>query len=222
MVLFFLLRKELVQHLLVLIEEGQKVHLHIAARAVFEHLLHGLEDASGVLPVLVDGAQVIRQHAKHVQGVLIIVLVDVLLIIINVLLEVSQQVIRHLGEVDDVVHGVQDTVDESFGELTHSGHFLLTYQLVLGIAQVVEGFLQTLRLLLDLVFLPDNLVLLTDNLGSALPDDALQLDLILLQPLQPVAEQAVDQQGEEDEVEHKHVPAHQQGVVDGEADGSLF
>ena len=69
----------------------------------------------------------------------------------------------------------------------------MTYQFMLGTAQVIEGFLQALRFLLDFVFLPDDFILLLDNLRGALLNDTLQFYLVFLQTLQAVAEQQPDQ-----------------------------
>ena len=128
---------------------------------------------------------------KHVQGILVVFLFDTVLIVVNVLLNVIRQVFRHLREIDDKVHRVQDAVDESFGQLTHRGHLLLTDQLVLGIAKV----------------------------GGALLDNLFQLDLVFLKFLQTVTEQQPYQEGKNDEIEHHHIPAHQQREGDAEADG---
>ena len=93
---------------------------------------------------MVYRVQVFCQHANQLLRILIVSLADVRLVVHDVGFEVVQQTDRHLREVDDVVHRVLDAVDESLCQFTHTSHLLLTYQLILGVAQVVEGFLQAL------------------------------------------------------------------------------
>ena len=99
---------------------------------------------------------------------------------VDVLLEITQEVVRHLGVVDNIVHGVEDAVNEAFGQFTHRRHLLLTDQLMLGVTEV----------------------------GCTFLDDTLQLHLFLLQPLQAIAEQEIDDKSNDEEVEHHHIPAH--------------
>ena len=163
-----------------LLQDGEQSDIAVAAGTVSQHLLHGFEDTGGVLTELMDRRKVLRQHVEYIQGILIIILVDLLLIMVDVLLQVAQQVVRHLGVVDDIVHGVEDAVNEAFGQFTHRRHLLLAYQFVLCVAQVGGTFL----------------------------DDTLQLHLLLLQPLQAIAEQEIDDKSNDEEVEHHHIPAH--------------
>ena len=138
--------------------------------------------------------QIIRQHVHHFLRILIVVFVDVLLVAPDVVLEVFQQVNRHLREVDDIVHRVQDTVDETFCQFSYRRHLLMAYQFLLGIAKV----------------------------GSTLLDNALQLDLVFFQFLQTEAEQQIDQIAKGDEVERHHIPAHQQRIGNRESDFRHF
>ena len=67
-----------------------------------------------------------------------------LLFVLDVGFEVFQQSARQLGEIIDIVHRVEDTVNKTLGQLTCGSHLLLTNQLMLGFFQVSEGRLQTL------------------------------------------------------------------------------
>ncbi len=174
-----------------LLQDGEQSDIAVAAGTVSQHLLHRLEDTGGVLTELMDRRKVLRQHVEYIQGILIIILVDLLLIMVDVLLEITQEVVRHLGVVDDIVHGVEDAVNEAFGQFTHRRHLLLAYQFVLCVAQVGGTFL----------------------------DDTLQLHLFLLQTLQTIAEQQIDDISKDEEVEHHHIPAHQQRIGDAEING---
>ena len=174
-----------------LLQDGEQSDIAVAAGAVSQHLLHGFEDTGGVLTELMDRREVLRQHVEYIQGILIIILVDLLLVMIDVLLQVAQQVVRHLGVVDDIVHGVEDAVNEAFGQFTHRRHLLLTDQLMLGVTEV----------------------------GCTFLDDTFQLHLLLLQPLQAIAEQEIDHKSNDEEVEHHHIPAHQQRIGDAEING---
>ena len=164
----------------------------VATCAILQYILHRLQDTSGVLAKLMDRSQVPSQHIQHVQRILIVVFVDLFLVMIDILLEIYQQVARHFGVVDNIVHGVEDAVDKSLGQFTHSSHLLLTNQLVLGIAEI----------------------------GCAFLYDALQFDLVPLQPLQAISEQQIDHASKDDEVKHQHIPAHQQRIGNAEINGS--
>ena len=193
-VLLLLLGENRVEHLFALLQHGQQVHIRIASRPVFQQLFHRLQYEGGVLAVLLYVLEVFPQHAEHVLRVGVVILVDGVLVEFNVFPEVFQQVVRHLREVDDIVHRVEDAVDESFCQFTHRRHLLLTDQFVLGGSQV----------------------------GSSLLHDFLQFDFFLFQSLQPVAEQQIDEPGKEYKVEQYHIPSHQQGVSDTEADRSYL
>lgn len=200
-VLLAFLGEEVVEHVLVLLEHGQQVHADISSGTVLQHFFHSLEDAGGVLSVLVDGLQVLCHHADDVGRVLVGVLVHNNLAVVSlrgavldVVPEVVEQPDGHLGEVDDVVHGVQDAVDESLGELTHGGHLLLAYEFVLSVAQVSGTFL----------------------------DDVFELDLVALQFHEPVAEEDVHQPADDEEIKYAHVPAHVERRGDGECYGGYF
>ena len=54
------------------------------------------------------------------------------------------------------------------------------------------------------------------EVGSSFLDNLFQLDFILLQPFQTIAEQLKDNVDEEDEIKHYHVPAHQQRIGNAE------
>ena len=164
----------------------------VATCAILQYILHRLQDTSGVLAKLMDRSQVPGQHPKHVLRIRIVVFVDLFLVMIDILLEIYQQIARHFGVVDNIVHGVEDAVDKSLGQFTHSSHLLLTNQLVLGVAEV----------------------------GSAFLYDALQFDLVPLQPLQAISEQEIDHASKDDEVKHQHIPAHQQRIGNAEINGS--
>ena len=164
----------------------------VATCAILQHILHRLENTSGVLAKLMYRSQVPSQHIQHVQRILIVVFVDLFLVMIDILLEIYQQVARHFGVVDNIVHGVEDAVDKSLGQFTHSSHLLLTNQLMLGVAEV----------------------------GSAFLYDALQFDLVPLQPFQAILEQEIDHASKDDEIKHQHIPAHQQRIGNAEINGS--
>ena len=164
----------------------------VATCAILQHILHRLENTSGVLAKLMYRSQVPSQHIQHVQRILIVVFVDLFLVMIDILLEIYQQVARHFGVVDNIVHGVENAVDKSLGQFTHSSHLLLTNQLVLGVAEV----------------------------GSAFLYNTLQFDLVPLQPLQAISEQQIDHASKDDEIKHQHIPAHQQRIGNAEINGS--
>ena len=97
---------------------------------VFQHLLHGLQRTRGVGTVFANLLEVSLQHVEHVEGVLVVLGIHVLLLVLDVGLHVLRQAFGQLGEVVDVVHGVEDTVDETLCELAHRGLFLQAYHLV--------------------------------------------------------------------------------------------
>ena len=68
-VLFYLLGIVSVENLLVLLQHGQQVHIYKAAGTVFQHLLHSLEHAAGVLAVLVHVREILCQHAECILGI---------------------------------------------------------------------------------------------------------------------------------------------------------
>ena len=88
-----------------------------------------------------------------------------------------------MREVNDIIQRIQDTIDQSLGQLTNGRDFFLTNQLLLRLAQLLERHLQLLGFLGDLIpLLP--------NLPGTLFHDAFQAHLLRQQlPGTPLEEQ---------------------------------
>ena len=196
-------------HLLVLFEYGSKIHLYNAAGPVFQHFLHRFQRTGGVLTVLANFLQIAFQHAQHIFCVFIILFIHVVFLVIDIGLNVFHESFRQLREVIDIVERVENTVDQALCQFTDSGHLLLTDQLVLGAMQVVKSFLQTLRLLL-------NLVLLFDDLCRTLLYHLLQLLLVFLQLTQSQLNQSIDASAEKQDIQADHIPLQIEGIGDSE------
>ena len=170
--------KHFVQLLLVLCEEFCQADVRLSPHAVFEQLLHGFQHTRRIGAVLSHFLQVSAQHVEYVHGVVVGVGGDIVLLVAYVFDGVSNEILRELCEVVDVVQRVEDAVDESLCELSHGGHLLL----------------------------PDKLVLCADEVGGALLHDGFQPVLVFLQPVEPELDKGIDDGGEQQDVHHNHVP----------------
>ena len=114
----------LMQHLLVVADDGHEVHVDDTARPVFEHLLHRLQHACGVLSMLAHFLQVALNHVEHLYRILVVLLVELLLLLLHIRLDIPHQSLGEFGEVVDVVQGIEDAVDESLCQFSGGGHLL--------------------------------------------------------------------------------------------------
>ena len=88
--------------------------------------------------------QIACQHIEHIHGVFVVLFVHVLLFILDIGFDILHQSLGELGEVVDIVQGIQNTVDQSLGELTHSNHLLLLNELILGTLHLSRPLLDNL------------------------------------------------------------------------------
>ena len=102
--------------------------------------------------------QMYVQHTQDLLHILVIILTDLLLLILDILPHILHQGVGQMGEIDDVVERVQDTVNQTLCQFAHSSHLLLPNQLLLRLFQLMEGLLQLGRFLSDLVTLRHNLL----------------------------------------------------------------
>ena len=127
--LSYLLLEILMQHPLVLLDDGHEVHGHDAARPVFQQLLHRLQGSRGVLPVLAHFLQIAFQHVQHVHRVIIVLFIHMLFLVLHIGPDVTYKAFRQFGEVDDVVQRVEDTVYESLRQFAGRRHLLQSHDL---------------------------------------------------------------------------------------------
>ena len=85
--------------------------------ALLEQFLHRLERTRRGESVLLDLLQVRGHHIRDIEAVLVGIRGDVFLLILNVRLHVLRQAEGQVREVVDVVHRIEDTVDEALGQL---------------------------------------------------------------------------------------------------------
>ena len=106
-----------------------------------------------------------------------------------------------MGEVVDIVHWVEDSVNKTLRQRSHCCHALLAQQLVLGGIELVECLLKAVRLLLNLVFL-------LPYLRCSLLHDILQPHLFLQEACHAPTYHHHYEQCEEHYIYEDKIPAH--------------
>ena len=104
-----------------------------------EHGFHGSQHSRGVYTVLFYFLEVLLHHLQYVETVLIVVFTHVALFVLYVFGKVRGQSRGKLGEIVDVVDGVEYTVDESLCQFAGSGCTLHMNQFCLCFLQVAQS-----------------------------------------------------------------------------------
>ena len=146
-------------------------------------------------------------HLTDLLQILVRIGINLVGYLLQILLHIFQQTVGKMGEIDDVVHRIQDTVDQSLCQLTHSSRLLLSDQLLLSGIQLLQCLLEPLRLLRDLIPLcPD--------LARALLHDLLQPQRLLPQFIGTPLEEGGHQSDKEQEIAQQTVPLPIEGFLD--------